>query len=172
MNHLQGQLTGVYAEPSTAIVPGLCPGSDGRAPPESVQQIIQFQTYQMEERKVKREQMTLETHALLDHLKSSPWETVSVCASAEDGVREKAGGGAARSCPLGLGSSSSVDREAAGEAEQAAEATPGQHQRQTGRNTQTTVSNIKKTDFFFPTRFYAPSHSVLLNWCHFKETGH
>lgn len=95
---------------------------------------------------------------------------MSVCASAEDGVREKAGRGATRSRPLGLGSCGSVNREAAGEAEQAAETTPGRHQRQTGRNTQTTVSNIKKTEFF--TQFYTHSHSVLLNWCHFKETGH
>lgn len=55
LNHLQGQLTGVNAEPSLGLVgvPGLCPSSDRKTPPESLQQIIQFQKYQIEERKVK-----------------------------------------------------------------------------------------------------------------------
>lgn len=87
--------------------------------------------------------------------KSSPREAVHsarvrlsvICASVEDGIGEKARRGATRSCPLGLGSNSSVIREAAGEAEQAAETTPGQHQRQTGRGTKT-VSHIKKTQLF------------------------
>ncbi|XP_045892573.1 RIB43A-like with coiled-coils protein 2 [Micropterus dolomieu] len=50
MNHL---LTGVDAEPTLSVVgvPGLCPSSDMRAPPESQQQIIQFQKYQIEEKK-------------------------------------------------------------------------------------------------------------------------
>ncbi|XP_067445194.1 RIB43A-like with coiled-coils protein 2 [Thunnus thynnus] len=53
MNHLQGQLTCVDAEPSLDVVgvPGLCPSSDKRAPPESLQQIIQFQKYQIEEKR-------------------------------------------------------------------------------------------------------------------------
>ncbi|XP_070829129.1 RIB43A-like with coiled-coils protein 2 [Chaetodon trifascialis] len=36
---------------AVASVPGLCPCSDRRVPPESLQQIIQFQKYQIEERK-------------------------------------------------------------------------------------------------------------------------
>ncbi|KAK9517009.1 hypothetical protein VZT92_024907 [Zoarces viviparus] len=52
-NHLRGQLTGVDAEPTPGMmgVPGSCPGSDRRAPQESLQQIIQFQKYQIEENK-------------------------------------------------------------------------------------------------------------------------
>lgn len=69
--------------------------------------------------------------------------------SVEDGIREKARRAATRSHPLGLGSHSSVNGEAAGKTEQAAETTPGQHQRQTSRNTQTTVSNIKNEIFSF-----------------------
>ncbi|CAK6960181.1 RIB43A-like with coiled-coils protein 2 [Scomber scombrus] len=53
MNHLQGQLIGVDAEPSLGMVgaPGLCPCSDSRAPAESLPQIIQFQKHQIEEKK-------------------------------------------------------------------------------------------------------------------------
>ncbi|XP_070687580.1 RIB43A-like with coiled-coils protein 2 [Pempheris klunzingeri] len=53
MNHLQGQLTGVDVEPTLSMVgvPGLCPSSDRRAPPEKPQQINQFQKYQIEEKK-------------------------------------------------------------------------------------------------------------------------
>ncbi|XP_031725587.1 RIB43A-like with coiled-coils protein 2 [Anarrhichthys ocellatus] len=52
-NHLRGQLTGVGAEPTSGMVgvPGSCPSSDRRAPRESLQQIIQFQKYQIEEKK-------------------------------------------------------------------------------------------------------------------------
>jgi len=54
-NYPEGQLTGVDSECALdmAIVPGLCPSSDKRAPPESLQQVIQFQKNQIEERKVK-----------------------------------------------------------------------------------------------------------------------
>lgn len=34
-------------------VPGLCPSKDRKAPPESLQQVIQFQKTQVEEKKVK-----------------------------------------------------------------------------------------------------------------------
>ncbi|XP_040894772.1 RIB43A-like with coiled-coils protein 2 [Toxotes jaculatrix] len=46
-------LTGVDVRPSLGMVgvPGLCPSSDRRAPPESLQQVIQFQKYQIEEKK-------------------------------------------------------------------------------------------------------------------------
>ncbi|KAM4573442.1 RIB43A-like with coiled-coils protein 2 [Odontesthes bonariensis] len=52
-NHPRGQLTGVDTECALdmAVVPGLCPSSDRRAPPESLQQVIQFQKKQIEERK-------------------------------------------------------------------------------------------------------------------------
>ncbi|KAI3370823.1 hypothetical protein L3Q82_007350 [Scortum barcoo] len=50
-DHLQGQLTGGDAEQSMMGAPGLCPSSDRRAPPESPQQVFQFQKYQIEERK-------------------------------------------------------------------------------------------------------------------------
>ncbi|XP_029290043.1 RIB43A-like with coiled-coils protein 2 [Cottoperca gobio] len=49
VNHLRGQLAGVDAHPPQ--VPGPCPSSDRRAPPENLQQIIQFQKYQMEEKR-------------------------------------------------------------------------------------------------------------------------
>ncbi|XP_042352728.1 RIB43A-like with coiled-coils protein 2 [Plectropomus leopardus] len=51
--HLQELLTGADAEPTLCMVgvPGLCPSSDRRAPPESLQQISQFQKYQIEENK-------------------------------------------------------------------------------------------------------------------------
>ena len=64
MNHLQEQLIGVDAEPSLGMVgaPGLCPSSDSRAPAESLPQIIQFQKHQIEEKKVKRGQMTTTPH--------------------------------------------------------------------------------------------------------------
>uniref|UniRef100_A0A4W6C0Z5 RIB43A domain with coiled-coils 2 n=1 Tax=Lates calcarifer TaxID=8187 RepID=A0A4W6C0Z5_LATCA len=52
-DQLQGQLTGVDVKPTlgTVGVPGLCPSSDRRAPLESTQQLIQFQKYQIEEKK-------------------------------------------------------------------------------------------------------------------------
>lgn len=64
-NQLQGQLTGIDVKPTLGMVGvlGLCPSSDRRAPPESLQQVIQFQKYQIEEKKVKQEQMTLKRHA-------------------------------------------------------------------------------------------------------------
>ncbi|XP_039989504.1 RIB43A-like with coiled-coils protein 2 isoform X2 [Xiphias gladius] len=52
-NQLQGQLTGIDVKPTLGMVGvlGLCPSSDRRAPPESLQQVIQFQKYQIEEKK-------------------------------------------------------------------------------------------------------------------------
>ncbi|KAG8012452.1 RIB43A-like with coiled-coils protein 2 [Nibea albiflora] len=49
----QTQLVAVDDESSldTVGVPGLCPSSDRRAPPESLQEIVQFQKYQIEEKK-------------------------------------------------------------------------------------------------------------------------
>ncbi|TKS73135.1 RIB43A-like with coiled-coils protein 2 [Collichthys lucidus] len=49
----QTQLVGVDDKSSldTVGVPGLCPSSDKRAPPESLQEIAQFQKYQMEEKR-------------------------------------------------------------------------------------------------------------------------
>lgn len=57
----QTQLVGVDDKSSldTVGVPGLCSSSDIRAPPESLQEIVQFQKYQIEEKKVKQEQMTI-----------------------------------------------------------------------------------------------------------------
>ncbi|XP_033940681.1 RIB43A-like with coiled-coils protein 2 [Pseudochaenichthys georgianus] len=49
MNTLQEQLTGVALQ--RPLVPDLCPSSHRRALPESLQQIIQFQKYQIEEKK-------------------------------------------------------------------------------------------------------------------------
>ncbi|XP_076589998.1 RIB43A-like with coiled-coils protein 2 [Chaetodon auriga] len=46
---LEGKDDGAFL--AMASVPGLCPRSDRRAPPESLQQIIQFQKYQIEEKK-------------------------------------------------------------------------------------------------------------------------
>ncbi|KAM7002627.1 RIB43A-like with coiled-coils protein 2 [Tautogolabrus adspersus] len=53
MNHLQGQLMGEDAPhtPRIMVLPGLCPSSDRRVPSESRQQVIQFQKYQIEEKK-------------------------------------------------------------------------------------------------------------------------
>ncbi|XP_054475952.1 RIB43A-like with coiled-coils protein 2 [Anoplopoma fimbria] len=53
LNQLRGELTGIGAEPTLGMlgVPGLCPSSDRRVPPESLQQLIQFQKYQIEEKK-------------------------------------------------------------------------------------------------------------------------
>lgn len=149
----RGHLEGVDDDPTPGMVgvPGLSPSSDRRAPPESLQQIIQFQKHQAEEKKVKREQMALETHrCFFNNLKRDPgeaarWTCVCVmCASVEDGIREKARRGATWSCPSGLGSYSSVNREAAGQTEQAAETTHGQHQRQTSPDTERTVSIVSK----------------------------
>lgn len=55
----QGQLQGVDDEPPLSMMgaPGLCPSDDKSATQEDLQQIIQFQKYQIEEKKVK--QMTL-----------------------------------------------------------------------------------------------------------------
>ncbi|XP_074487981.1 RIB43A-like with coiled-coils protein 2 isoform X2 [Sebastes fasciatus] len=49
----EGKLAGADAEPTLGMVggPGICPSSDRRAPPESLQEIIQFQKYQIEEKK-------------------------------------------------------------------------------------------------------------------------
>uniref|UniRef100_A0A3Q3VXT7 RIB43A domain with coiled-coils 2 n=1 Tax=Mola mola TaxID=94237 RepID=A0A3Q3VXT7_MOLML len=49
----RAQLEGANDEPAPSLVgfPGLCPGSDRRAPPESLQQVIQFQKYQIEEKR-------------------------------------------------------------------------------------------------------------------------
>ena len=60
-NQLQGEQTGLDVKPPLGMVgvAGLCHSSDRRAPPESLQQVIRFQKYQMEEKKVKQEQMTL-----------------------------------------------------------------------------------------------------------------
>ncbi|TKS73146.1 hypothetical protein D9C73_007224 [Collichthys lucidus] len=51
----QTQLVGVDDKSSldTVGVPGLCPSSDKRAPPESLQEIAQFQKYQMEEKRAR-----------------------------------------------------------------------------------------------------------------------
>uniref|UniRef100_A0A3Q3X815 RIB43A domain with coiled-coils 2 n=1 Tax=Mola mola TaxID=94237 RepID=A0A3Q3X815_MOLML len=57
----RAQLEGANDEPAPSLVgfPGLCPGSDRRAPPESLQQVIQFQKYQIEEKRVKQK-LTIE----------------------------------------------------------------------------------------------------------------
>ncbi|XP_073327327.1 RIB43A-like with coiled-coils protein 2 [Pagrus major] len=49
----QGQLQGVDDEPTLSMMgaPGLCPSGDKRATQENLQQIIQFQKYQIEEKK-------------------------------------------------------------------------------------------------------------------------
>lgn len=51
INSRQSQFQGT---PSTEAVPGLSPSSDRRTPPESLQQIIQIQKYQIEEKRVKK----------------------------------------------------------------------------------------------------------------------
>nr|XP_020458686.1 RIB43A-like with coiled-coils protein 2 isoform X2 [Monopterus albus] len=53
MNHMPGQLTGVDVGPSLGKVgvPGLCPSNDRKVRPESLQQVIQFQKHQIEEKK-------------------------------------------------------------------------------------------------------------------------
>ncbi|XP_039471726.1 RIB43A-like with coiled-coils protein 2 [Oreochromis aureus] len=50
INSRQSQFQGT---PSTEAVPGLSPSSDRRTPPESLQQIIQIQKYQIEEKRRK-----------------------------------------------------------------------------------------------------------------------
>lgn len=82
MNHLQGQRTGVDAEPTLGAVgvPGLCPSSDRGAPPEDPRQINQFHKFQMEEKKVKQDQMTLRTRALFHHFKKQPMGSCSLSA--------------------------------------------------------------------------------------------
>ncbi|XP_049429994.1 RIB43A-like with coiled-coils protein 2 [Epinephelus fuscoguttatus] len=47
------QMTSADVEPTLGMVgvPGLCPSSDRRTPPESLQQVVQFQKHQIEERK-------------------------------------------------------------------------------------------------------------------------
>ncbi|XP_020495460.1 RIB43A-like with coiled-coils protein 2 [Labrus bergylta] len=52
-NHLQGELMCEDAPhtPRIMVLPGLCPSSDRRVPSESQQQVIQFQKYQIEEKK-------------------------------------------------------------------------------------------------------------------------
>ena len=129
-------------------VPGLCPGSDLRGPTETLEQVLQFQRNQIEEKKVKLHQMTQSKNTqmlfLIIYLEK-PVRTclMSVlCSSVEDWIREQARGGATRSCSPGLCSLSSAIREEAGETEQADESTRGEHQPPTGRTTQTTVSNI------------------------------
>ena len=67
---------------------------------------------------------------------------MSVCARPEEGSRNKAGRRTTRPRPPGLCSFSSADGEAAGQAEQAAEARFGPHQRHTGQATARTVSNL------------------------------
>nr|XP_046250155.1 RIB43A-like with coiled-coils protein 2 isoform X2 [Scatophagus argus] len=49
----QGQLEDLVNEPTPDMVGGpiFCPGSDRRAPPESLQHTVQFQKYQIEEKK-------------------------------------------------------------------------------------------------------------------------
>lgn len=52
-------------------VPGLCPSSDRRTPPESLQQVVQFQKYQIEEKKVKMKKHVLfnfHRHQFTDHM--------------------------------------------------------------------------------------------------------
>ncbi|XP_069019697.1 RIB43A-like with coiled-coils protein 2 isoform X1 [Embiotoca jacksoni] len=50
VNHPRGQPTGEDADPDTVGLPGLCPSKNRRAPPESLQQIIQFRKHQIEEK--------------------------------------------------------------------------------------------------------------------------
>ncbi|XP_071752981.1 RIB43A-like with coiled-coils protein 2 [Centroberyx gerrardi] len=53
LNHLQGELIGEDAAPVLGVlgVPCLRPSVDKRAPPQSLEQVIQFQKYQTEEKK-------------------------------------------------------------------------------------------------------------------------
>ncbi|XP_034541201.1 RIB43A-like with coiled-coils protein 2 isoform X2 [Notolabrus celidotus] len=51
VKHLQGQLTGEDAPQGMVGVPGFYPGDDRRTSQESVQQVIQFQKNQVEEKK-------------------------------------------------------------------------------------------------------------------------
>uniref|UniRef100_A0A3Q3RBK9 RIB43A domain with coiled-coils 2 n=1 Tax=Monopterus albus TaxID=43700 RepID=A0A3Q3RBK9_MONAL len=71
MNHMPGQLTGVDVGPSLGKVgvPGLCPSNDRKVRPESLQQVIQFQKHQIEEKKVKQEQMTLKQYEGHDRIR-------------------------------------------------------------------------------------------------------
>uniref|UniRef100_A0A3Q0RWG4 RIB43A domain with coiled-coils 2 n=1 Tax=Amphilophus citrinellus TaxID=61819 RepID=A0A3Q0RWG4_AMPCI len=50
----QDNFQGTEWTPSMVAVPGLGPSSDRKAPPESLQQIVQFQKYQIEEKRVKQ----------------------------------------------------------------------------------------------------------------------
>ena len=133
--------------------PGLCPSDDQRATQENLQKIIQFQKYQIEEKKVK--QMTLKNMHFLWQVKQQSmgsWSLINVyttCASVEDRSGEKARRGATWSCPRGLCSYSSFNRETASKTEQAAETTPGQHQRPTGTKTERTVSCLRRAEYIF-----------------------
>lgn len=48
----EGGYTGAKSNTSRLGPPGFIPGTDLREPPESLQQVTQFQKYQMEEKKV------------------------------------------------------------------------------------------------------------------------
>lgn len=67
INGRQSQFQGT---PSTVAVPGLSPSSDRRTAPESLQQIIQIQKHQMEEKRVKKIHVCTQS---VDYLKVSPY---------------------------------------------------------------------------------------------------
>ncbi|KAM3870084.1 RIB43A-like with coiled-coils protein 2 [Diretmus argenteus] len=50
LNHLQGEVVGEHATLGVLGVPSLWPSNDKRVPPQNLQQIIQFQKYQAEEK--------------------------------------------------------------------------------------------------------------------------
>lgn len=117
-------------------VPGLWSGR--RASPERLQQIVQFQKHQMEEKQVKGGLMLFDADSFQGNVLS---QYVGLCTSVEEGSGDKAGRGTTRPRPSGFGSYSSANGEAAGQTEQAAEARFRPHQCQTGPGTATPVSN-------------------------------
>lgn len=135
-SHLQGQQTGLDVESGTS--------SDRRTSGESLQQVIQFQKHQIEEKKVKTGGKDNHVGAMLS---SYLLECFFIYAFAEKRIRKEERRGAARSCPLGFGSYGSADGEAAGQTEQTAETSPRQHQHQTCCIAET-VSIISKTHDF------------------------
>lgn len=93
-------------------VPGL--RIERTASPERLQQIIQFQKHQMEEKQVKWHQCYL----ILMLSRGIYSLRIFVCATAEEGIGDKARGGTIRPCSFGLGSYSSANGEATGQTDQ------------------------------------------------------
>lgn len=72
----KGPLDGADEPPSPSVVgiPGLTAKSDWKPPPESQQEIVQFQKYQAEEKKAKEQDITLKCFVRVE---ATMWTSVS-----------------------------------------------------------------------------------------------